>query len=257
MDPTANYYKTKRTFLLFVGALLLAIFAGFKITNGREKLSILPFQLEHPELLTHILFVAVLFYLFQFSLQWAAQISEIQKNRFHRIDFIATTTISVISIVCYIGWLVAPYVEKVIAPNVSSVSSSIVGAVVGVAASIIGSFAYEKVASGIGRMLKGKEASDDNKLMRLVKYKVWILNYNPTSPGYEKEITFEEDGSIGMGLNNNENSWRVRNGLLEVMNSEGRVFSRFSYDDSKGQFLHTNDPDTLSIKSQTIRLKQS
>ena len=254
MDPTANYYKTKRTFLLFVGALLLAIFAGFKITNGQEKL--LPFQLEHPELLTHILFVAVLFYLFQYSLQWAAQISEIQNNRFHRIDFIATTTISAISIFCYIGWLVAPYVETVIAPHFN-VSSSIAGVVFGVAVSLTASLVYEKLASGIGRILKGKEASDDEKIMRLVKDKVWILNYNPTSPGNEKEISFEDDGSVGMGHNNNEHKWRVRNGLLEVVNSDGRVFSRFSYDDSKGQFYHTNDPDTLSIKSQSIRIRQS
>jgi Fe2+ transport system protein B len=97
--------------LLFVGALLLSMVAGFKI--GENKISLLPFQLEHPEWLTHILFVVVLFYLFQFSLQWAAQLSEIQKNRFHRIDFRAITTITVGSILFYVGWLGAPYVQKI------------------------------------------------------------------------------------------------------------------------------------------------
>jgi len=52
MAPTEIYYKTKRTLLLFVGALLLAIFAGFKITSSEQKISFLPFQLARPELLT-------------------------------------------------------------------------------------------------------------------------------------------------------------------------------------------------------------
>jgi hypothetical protein len=90
MDPTANYYKTKRTLLLFVGALLLAVFAGFKIVNGDQRPSFLPFQLERPDLLGVILFVAVIFYIFQFSLQWAAQSLDVQNNRFHKIDFVAT-----------------------------------------------------------------------------------------------------------------------------------------------------------------------
>jgi hypothetical protein len=255
MDPTPNYYKTKRTFLLFVAALLLAIFAGFNITGGQERISVLPFQLTHPELLTHILFIAVLFYLFQFSLQWAAQISEVQKNTFHRIDFIATTTISVISMLCYVGWLVAPYVEEITTPNAKFWLGIVTGALAGLVSSLIAGFASERIASALGRTLKRKEASDDERLMRLLKSKSWILDYNPIVPGREKEIVFEDDGLIGEGLNNNENKWRVRNGLLEIINSDGRVFSRFSYDESEKKLFHTNDPDTLSIRSQIIHPK--
>jgi hypothetical protein len=253
MDSTENYYKTKRTFLLFVAALLLAIFAGCNIANGQERISVLPFQLSHPELLTHVLFVAVVFYLFQFSLQWAAQISEVQKNRFHRIDFIATTTISIISMLCYAGWLVAPYVEKITRPdsNWLDIIIAVLSAIIGAS----GAFGSEKLASAFGRLLKRKEASDDERLASLLSSKSWILNYNPAVRGFEKEITFEDDGSIGKGLNDNENKWKVRNGLLEIINNQGQVFSRFQYDESAKNFYHTNDPDTLSIKSQIIRPK--
>jgi hypothetical protein len=251
MDPTPNYYKTKRTFLLFIAALLLAIFAGFNVSSGQEKISVLPFQLAHPELLTHICFIAVVFYLFQFSLQWAAQISEVQRNKFHRIDFIATTTIGVISILCYAGWLVVPYVENIITSKFWIGITA--GALLGVLSSLIAAFVSEKGASAFGRMLRRKEASDDERIMSLLKSKSWMLNYNPASPGHEKPISFEDDGSIGKGLNNNENKWRVRNGLLEIVNDVGRIFSRFSYDESHKKFVHTNDPDTLSIKSQVIR----
>jgi hypothetical protein len=91
--------------------------------------------------------------------------------------------------------------------------------------------------------------------MGQLKSKTWIFNFNPAARGKEKEITFNDDGTIGVGRNNNEHNWRVRSGLLEMLNHEDRVFSRFAYDDAKGWFVHTNDPDTLSIKSQTIRPK--
>jgi hypothetical protein len=109
MNPTDSYYKTKRTLLLFVGGLLLAIFAGFKIVNGEQKTTILPFQLERPELLATILLVVVLFYLFQLSLQWAAQQTEVQVNKFHRIDFISTAAIGGIAVLCYLGSLSVPF----------------------------------------------------------------------------------------------------------------------------------------------------
>jgi hypothetical protein len=70
-----------------------------------------------------------------------------------------------------------------------------------------------------------------------------------------KDITFENEDTIGLGLNNNENKWRVRNGLLEIIDSKDRIFSRFAYDKSKKAFIHTNDSDTLSIKGQTLTPK--
>jgi hypothetical protein len=107
----------------------------------------------------------------------------------------------------------------------------------------------------LGRWLKRKSASEDDALVTLLRSKNWLLNYNPAVKEKEKQIEFKDNDEIRIGQNNNESKWRVRDGLLEILNHEGRVFSRFSFDKDQKKFVHTNDPDTLSIKSQTIRPK--
>jgi len=74
----------------------------------------------------------------------------------------------------------------------------------------------------------------------------------PSDPGRGKKLTFLDNEEIGEGKNDNESKWRVRRGLLELLNSEGKVFSRFLYDKEKQIFVHTNDEDTLSLRSQRI-----
>jgi hypothetical protein len=65
-------------------------------------------------------------------------------------------------------------------------------------------------------------------------------------------MRFSADGSIMEGANQNEASWRTRGGRLELLDSNGRVHSRFTYDGSS-RFSHTNDPDTGSITKHGIR----
>jgi hypothetical protein len=247
MDPSDAYYKTKRNLLLFVGCLLLSIFAGFKISSGEQKITVLPFQLERPEFLTTILLVAVVFNLFQFSLQWAAQKAEIQQNRFHRIDFVSTTSIAGLSIICYFGWLVSPLItfEKKLTLG------DILGSLVAVVISIAGSLVASKGSESVGRWLKRRAVSEEEELARILKSQMWVLIFNPDSQR-AKKITFEADRGIGTGRNNNEDTWRIKNGLLEILNNEKKVFSRFTYDKAQNSFVHTNDEDTLSIRSQRI-----
>jgi len=77
----------------------------------------------------------------------------------------------------------------------------------------------------------------------------WHLTFNPrTEQG--KIIDLSPDGSIGRGKNNNEFQWRLRNGLLEFINSAEKVHSRFKYDPQDGRFNSTNDPDTPAFKDQ-------
>src|SRR5262245_23832926 len=164
MDPSTNYYKTKRTLLLFVGALLLSMVAGLKI--GDEKLALFSLKLEHPDWLTHILVVAVLFYLIQFSLQWAAQLSEIQTNIFHRIDFFSITTITVGSLLFYMGWMGWPYVQKFASAFLIEFFGSHFFLIIAAATlSFLASWIIEVSANYVGRMLRNKEASGDETIM--------------------------------------------------------------------------------------------
>jgi hypothetical protein len=74
--------------------------------------------------------------------------------------------------------------------------------------------------------------------------------FNP-EVGLSKPLTFKSDDQIGEGRNDNENSWRVNNGRLEILDSFGEVYSRFLVL-RDGRFQHTNDSDTRSIKGQYI-----
>ncbi|MGA2532106.1 MAG: hypothetical protein ABSG19_03620 [Candidatus Aminicenantales bacterium] len=99
----------------------------------------------------------------------------------------------------------------------------------------------------------GESARQD--LLSMLTSSRWILFYNP--PHGKKVMTFLSDGLVGEGQNRNESSWRVVGDKLEFLNSDGRVFSRFSLDSSQARWTHTNDPDTLSIRGQYIVLATS
>jgi hypothetical protein len=69
-----------------------------------------------------------------------------------------------------------------------------------------------------------------------------------------KIITFDSGGSIAEGRNDNENRWRVRDGRLEILQSDGAVHSRFVYVPTDRSFQHTNDSDVRSLLNQRIEL---
>ena len=73
--------------------------------------------------------------------------------------------------------------------------------------------------------------------------------YNPATE-HSKTLTFLPNGNIGRGQNNNENRWRVANGRLEILDSQGTVYSRFTLLDDGISFHHTNEPDTRSLRGQ-------
>ncbi|MEA2953871.1 MAG: hypothetical protein QOJ96_3391 [Alphaproteobacteria bacterium] len=256
MDPSDAYYKTKRNLLIFVGCLLLAIFAGFKIVNNEQRLSVIPFQLERPEFLSTILFVIVAFNLFQLSIQWAAQRAEVQRNRFHRIDFVSSTMIGGLSILCYFWSVSYPHINW-LNLNITGLATGTLLKAAALAAAFIAtlysSLGIEKISERFGRRIKRKAKSEDEALFQtLISNDDWILIFNPNSPNGMKSISFNADGTIGLGKNNNEATWRIKNGLLEILDLKDLIFSRFSYDSSSHIFSNTNDHDTRSLRSQLI-----
>jgi hypothetical protein len=80
------------------------------------------------------------------------------------------------------------------------------------------------------------------------------FTFNPeTRAG--KDLTFQPDGSIGEGRNNQEHSWRIRRGRVEIFAADGKVYSRFRHDRGSGLLRHTNDPDLRSIHGQYLQPK--
>jgi hypothetical protein len=75
--------------------------------------------------------------------------------------------------------------------------------------------------------------------------------FNPMT-GQNKVLTFLENGDIGEGRNSNESTWRIKRGALEILASDGLVYSRFRHDASSGQLRHTNEAELRSIHGQYI-----
>lgn len=81
------------------------------------------------------------------------------------------------------------------------------------------------------------------------------LFFNP--PSRSKRMRFEPHGRIVEGNNMNEHSWRVIDGMLELLQLDGAVHSRFTLDRKSLAFTHTNDPDTKSLRNQVMVIDQS
>jgi len=259
MEPSSTYYKTKRNLLFFVSALFLAVFVGFKPIGGDHKISVFPFELEKPDWLAMILAVVVLFNLFQFGIHWAAQESTVQNNRFHRIDFRSTTTISVLSLLSYAASLLAP-ARMPFVDWLSGMASwnwgVIVAIIVSLAITLFVGYVFaqigEQLAVGLGRYLKKRAGLDDLSLRKKLEAGDWILIFNPKSLDGRKQISFERDGFIGKGHNQNEHRWHIKEGLLEIFREDDALQSRFTYLPETNEFVHTNDASTKSIRDQKI-----
>jgi hypothetical protein len=86
----------------------------------------------------------------------------------------------------------------------------------------------------------------------LHKDRHFVFVFNPIA-GKAKLMTFLSDGAIGEGTNENENTWKVSKGALEIFASDGKLYSRFIHDKASGLLKHTNDTDTRSIHGQYLQ----
>ena len=80
----------------------------------------------------------------------------------------------------------------------------------------------------------------------------WMLNFNPVTPRGRKKISFNPDGTVGDGKNQNEFKWLMRKGFLEIYRQNDALQNRFRYDESADQFICTNDQNAKGIRNQII-----
>lgn len=97
---------------------------------------------------------------------------------------------------------------------------------------------------------KGIGVETQQHLERILQRGEWRLIFNP--PDRSKPIHFGADGRITAGQNKNEHWWRIVDGKLEIVQADGRVHSRFVYNDVENKFFHTNESDTSSIQNQIL-----
>jgi hypothetical protein len=79
----------------------------------------------------------------------------------------------------------------------------------------------------------------------------WRFHFNPQT-GATKILSFNRDGTIGEGGNNNETRWIVKEGFLDIIRANGDLQNRFRYHATTRRFTSTDDPKAKGIKGQFL-----
>lgn len=94
--------------------------------------------------------------------------------------------------------------------------------------------------------------ADAGVLEKFVTSQRFELFYDPPN---KKEITFVRSGRIGEGHNANEDTWKIKNGELYLMSSNGIPNWIFSFDNKKMKFMPSKTPHNNINKNGQLELK--
>lgn len=109
----------------------------------------------------------------------------------------------------------------------------------------------EKKRKGLNFHLRSQVHLSDTDLTKLLVRKRYRLYHNPrVGPERSKTVTFSTSGDVKEGANANEHKWRISNGLLEFLQKDGKVHSRFQFLPESQIFVHDGDPNTTSARGQ-------
>ncbi|WP_193171969.1 hypothetical protein [Nisaea nitritireducens] len=261
IEPTPSYFRAKRNVVLSSSLLIISIIIGIK-SSSDGKVTIFPIVLEDWKFIDEILCAITAYFFLQTIIYWAAQGYFVRNSNQYRYDFYLSVSVSCVAFFIYFvkvilyvfdflrGFLLEfdSYFYDVARQILSSDFTAIV---IGAAAPVTAIITARYIIQYIQRN-KSLQIWEHESLNNLLISEKWILHFNPISAAGEKEISFEPNGKIGVGANQNEATWRLRGAALEILNSDNKIFSRFFYDPEVEIFQHTNDDDTLSLSSQWI-----
>ena len=239
--PNDLYLKSRRALVFVSGLLLLSIFIGLIPDANDGTFTIFSIRLRSTDSVPTVFLIVLIYSVWQYWSSWLVQTEEVRNFVINRADVIVSLAIALLSAAAYF-W---PSVQGLFAKQ----SASLVAAFLGATTAILG-FLYSNTR--IRSRLKRKATEEQSRLTSKLTNTRWVHTYNPQHPNGKKEITFAESGEIAIGRNDNESRWRIQEGTLEILNSAGQVFSRFRYKEKEDAFEHTNDADTLSLRSQRI-----
>lgn len=103
---------------------------------------------------------------------------------------------------------------------------------------LLGPFRWWRASKGLKSIIFGRR---------------FIFVFNPEDRR-QKIVTFNPDGTIGEGRNNNENTWKIRRGRLEIYGADKKLYSSFRHDPVSGRLIHTNEANTRSIRNQYLEV---
>jgi hypothetical protein len=252
--PNEAYLKSRRALVVVSGLLALSVLAGIVPAETDSALTFFSFKLESPENIPLIFFVISVYTLWQMWSAWLVQSDEVRFSTINRVDVVLSFAISLGAWIVFLWPFIWGLVQSVRLPDKIIEALPIVLAFISVVMTVLSSIGLDRLSRLVKRNIRVREASAADELNALLEQGEWELVFNPSKKNRGvKPISFSPDGAVGAGRNDNEHFWRVKEGTLEIINNDGRIYSRFRYDNASDQLLHTNDEDTISIRSQIIR----
>lgn len=238
VEPTSLYTKSKRNVLLISAVLFLIVLGQVRLT---EKASSLPVSIDNPEYVPHILFAVEAFLIYQLWFSWELQRSV--SSRLLTVDFIVTCIISAASLFTY-----AQHYLPLLTANIPfSLVSILIGAA-GFAALLYASAELVKRRGIIDRLR--------TTFLRERLFEAgWIMNFNQQAPNGKKEISFNQDGTVGAGRNANEDRWEWIGRNLKLIRADGSLQNIFVYDPRNDQFTSVPDSSAKGLPDQIIYRK--
>ena len=243
--PNDIFYKGRLALVTSSALLLLAIYVGLSsdteesVNTTQSAITILSFELDNTDALPIILLLATIYSAWRFLAAWYVQSEEVRDFPVNKADCVLTGAIAVSSIASFFF----PF------PAGGFWGLFVILVVIWYAIFFAG-------VERLGSVMSKRAKTQDERISEILTSQEWELLYDPIRSGV-KDISFQGDGEISEGRNQNEDTWRVREGLLEILRDTGDVQSRFRYDGNSEVFEHTNEDDTLSKRHQVIRKKNA
>lgn len=107
-----------------------------------------------------------------------------------------------------------------------------------------------EVEKEIARIEGNDPAGKERKLVSFLTSSNFVLKWGPSK---SKQISFLQDGSIGIGRNDWEYSWGIKNGELHIIKKERRPSWVFSFGWEDNKFTHSETPHELADHRASLR----
>lgn len=250
-SQSEHYFKAKRNLAVFVGLLFISIFFRVEKKDGSPENFFNWFEIAH-ERVPDMFAAIVLYSLFQFILNWYLQITVARGYKGNSCEFLLSIGLTGVALAFYVnstGLVTYFVVVTFLATLLKALEHRDVNLV-----EVVWDYIIYSMGNLMGNsVLKQVSSIPSNNLEDILIENTWILYFNPrVSMDRKKKIEFKDDYTIGVGANQNESSWRVVNGFLEILSESDNIQSRFKYSFEDEKFVHTNDRDTLSKRDQII-----
>tara|TARA_Y100000052_G_C2945679_1_gene83646 strand:+ start:369 stop:1151 length:783 start_codon:yes stop_codon:yes gene_type:complete len=247
MGDIEQLQRSKRYLTFFSGILFLHLVAGIRDADSG---TIGPITLEKWDQIGLILSFVVSFYLLRILNFRSAEGEKYKDSIQYRID-------DYIHLFVGVGAISNGFVQTIWGNVYEENNAFVVSAVVAVVSFVV-VFVLYLIFNDFRSRQSRSRSSMDHRIAAALRTSPWFLIYanhvgQTLREGTNyKPISFEPNGDIGQGNNQNETRWRIREGFLEILNKNEVVFSRFSYDEGREQFRATGDSDLKALPEQRI-----